>query len=241
MRYCYEQGSRIIDFEGGEPHLWRDKEAGADLNTLIDLARQMGFYSLTVTTNAQMPITATSDLIWISIDGLEANHDEQRGAGSFARAMAHIDACDHPNLNLNMAVTNRNYRDFEAVADLVKTHPKLKRMSFSFYVPYTSRDLLLTQEMRDEVIDKALELKKAGYPLMNSRPGLELLREPKNFLAKKQCWISNFISSDGTRTPSCPGEVAGVCEDCGFGMGPEMSLLFSLHPAMVKAGLTIRQ
>jgi hypothetical protein len=113
-------------------------------------------------------------------------------------------------------------------------------MSFSFYLPYESRDLLPTQAMRSAVIDKAIELKRAGYPLMNSLPGLKLLRDPKNFLHKKQCWISNFIQTDGTRIPTCPGEVAGICDDCGFGMGAEMSLLFSLHPAMVKAGLTVR-
>jgi hypothetical protein len=75
---------------------------------------------------------------------------------------------------------------------------------------------------------------------MNSLPGLKLMRDPQSFLPKKACWISNFISSDGTYVPSCPGEQAGLCEECGFGMGPEMSLLFRLHPAMVKAGLTVR-
>jgi hypothetical protein len=44
-------------------------------------------------------------------------------------------------------------------------------------------------------------------------------------LEEEACWISNFISSDGTYVPSCPGEQAGFCEECGFGMGPEMSLL----------------
>ncbi|MDR3037304.1 MAG: radical SAM protein [Coriobacteriales bacterium] len=240
LQYCYDLGSRIIDFEGGEPLLWRDDQAGADLNTLVDLARAMGFFSLTVTTNAQLPITANSDLVWISLDGLEQAHDEQRGSGSFARAFKNIDACEHPNLNVNMVVTNRNYRDFEPLATLVKEHPKLKRLSFSFYVPYESRGLLPTAAMRNEVIDQALRLKKAGYPLMNSTAGLKLLRDPQNFLHKRQCWISNFISSDGTRSPACPGERAGICDDCGFGMAPEMSLLFSFHPSMIKAGLTVR-
>jgi MoaA/NifB/PqqE/SkfB family radical SAM enzyme len=240
LQYCYDAGSRFIDFEGGEPHLWRDKEAGADINTLVDLAREIGFHSTTVTTNAQLLITAHSDLIWVSLDGLEEMHDDQRGTGSFARAMKHIDASKHPNLNVNMVITNRNYRDFESVARLVKDHSHLRRLSFSFYVPYDSRDLLVPPDMRNAVIDKAIELKKAGYPLMNSLAGLDLLRDPQSFIHKKQCWISNFIMVDGTRLPTCPGEAAGVCEDCGFGMGAEMTLLFSLHPEMVKAGLSVR-
>jgi MoaA/NifB/PqqE/SkfB family radical SAM enzyme len=240
LRYCYEAGSRIVDFEGGEPHLWRDEHAGADLNTLIALAREMGFFSLTVTTNAQLPITARSDLIWISLDGLEEEHDYQRGTGSFARALANIDACEHPNLNVNMVVTSHNHRDLEDVAQLVRDHPHLRRLSFSFYVPYERRELLCSPQVRNEAIDTALRLKREGYPLMNSTAGLRLLRDPRSFLHKKACWITNFITSEGVRIAGCPGELAGLCEECGFGMGAEMSLLFSLHPEMVRAGLSVR-
>ncbi|MDR3289035.1 MAG: radical SAM protein [Peptococcaceae bacterium] len=250
LQYSYDAGSRIVDFEGGEPHLWRDDSpeaqaatgnpAGADLNTLVAMAREIGYFSTTVTTNAQLPITAQSDLVWVSLDGLQEAHDDQRGSGSFERALSHIDACDHPNLNVNMTVTSRNFNDFEGVARLVKEHPKLRRFSFSFYVPYQARELMVTPETRSAVIDIALRLKQTGYPLMNSEAGLKLLRDPKNYIGKRQCWISNFINSDGTRLAACHGESAGICEDCGFGMGAEMTLLWSLHPAMVKAGLTVR-
>ncbi|MDR2493096.1 MAG: radical SAM protein [Coriobacteriales bacterium] len=250
LLYCHESGSRFIDFEGGEPLLWRDSSPEAraatadgqpaDINTLVRMAREIGFHSTTVTTNAQLPITVQSDLVWISIDGMRELHDDQRGAGSFERAMRNIDQCAHPNLNINMAVTSRNYQDFEAVAQLVKDHPKLRRFSFSFFVPYTSRDLLVPPAERSAVIDSALALKEAGYPLMNSLAGLRLLRDPQSFVNRRQCWVTNFIASDGSRSASCPGDAAGVCDDCGFGMGAEMTLLWSLHPSMVKAGLSVR-
>ena len=50
MRYSYELGSRFIDLEGGEPTLW--KEDGRTINDLIDAAMEIGFFSVTVTTNA---------------------------------------------------------------------------------------------------------------------------------------------------------------------------------------------
>jgi MoaA/NifB/PqqE/SkfB family radical SAM enzyme len=241
LRYSYEAGSRIVDFEGGEPHLWRDRARGADINTLIELAREIGFFSTTVTTNAQQPIFARPDLIWVSLDGLRDEHDYQRGAGAFDKAMANIEASDHPNININMCVTSHNWRDFVPVAELVREHPRLNRLSFSFYVPYEGRDLVVPPDVRSTVIDQALELKAAGYPLMNSRAGLRLMRDPKSFADRRACWISNFISSDGTRTPSCPGILTpGLCDECGFGMGPEMALLFGLHPEMVVAGLSVR-
>ncbi|MCL2756477.1 MAG: radical SAM protein [Coriobacteriia bacterium] len=238
LEYCYGLGSRIVDFEGGEPHLWTDGDK--DINSLIDLARAMGYYSITVTTNAQLPITAKSDLIWVSIDGLRENHDEQRAPGSFDRAFKHIAACDHPNLNVNMTITSKNYQDFEAVARLVTETPHLRRMSFSFYMPYEKRDLCVTPEIRNQTIDTALRLKKEGVDIMNSNAGLKLLRDPRSFAHKRQCWISNFIFSDGTRLDECPGAAVGLCEECGFGMGAEMTLLWKLHPAMLKAGLSVR-
>ena len=238
LQYCYDSGSRIVDFEGGEPHLW--KEGDANINTLIKCAQEMGFFTTTVTTNAQLPITAEADLIWVSIDGLEGEHDVQRGPGSFKRAMKNISESNHPNLNVNMAITNQNYKVVAAVVQLVKDNPKLKRFSASFYTPYESHDLCLTPEQRSEVVDSLIDLKKKGYPIMNSNAGLKLIRDPKNFADKRQCWISNFILSNGTRLDSCAGAAAGICDECGLSMGAEMSLLFSLHPEMVKAGLSVR-
>ena len=238
LEYCYELGSRIVDFEGGEPHLWSD--GGRDLNSLIELAREIGYYSVTVTTNAQLPITAQSDLIWVSIDGMRTNHDKQRAEGSFDKALANIAECDHPNVNVNMTITSKNYQDFARVAKMVKHNPRLRRMSFSFYMPYENRDLCVTSETRSQVIDTALRLKREGYDIMNSNAGLKLLRDPRSFVPKRQCWISNFILSDGTRHNECPGAAAKLCDECGFGMGAEMTLLWKLHPEMVKAGLSVR-
>ena len=238
LEYCYAEGSRIVDFEGGEPHLWSDGDK--DINSLIDLAKTIGFFQTTVTTNAMLPITAQSDMIWISIDGLEAKHDEQRAPGSFAKAMANIEACNHPNLNVNMTVTAKNYEDFEAVAALVKENPHLRRLSFSFYMPYEERDLCVSQAVRNAIIDQALDLKKRGFDLMNSSAGLNLLRDPRQYAQKRQCWISNFILCDGTKLAECPGALAGLCEECGFGMGAEMTLLWKLHPQMLRAGLSVR-
>ncbi|MCL1846839.1 MAG: radical SAM protein [Coriobacteriia bacterium] len=235
---CYQLGSRIVDFEGGEPLLWTDGDK--NLDSLIELARQMGYYSITVTTNAQLPITPKSDLIWISIDGMRELHDEQRAPGSFDRALANIAACDHPNLNVNMTVTAKNHADFEAVANLVKDNPRLRRFSFSFYMPYQNRDLCVSPEIRNRIIDTAQRLKKAGYPFMNSKAGMNLLRDPRQYAHKRSCWISNFIMSDGTTFDECPGATAGLCEECGFGMGAEMTLLMRLHPEMLRAGLSVR-
>ena len=69
LEYAYKLGSRFVDFEGGEPFLWQDGERG--FNDLVRLAKDIGFYSATVTTNAQMPFPGCeADSIWVSLDGL---------------------------------------------------------------------------------------------------------------------------------------------------------------------------
>lgn len=238
LQQCYRAGSRIVDFEGGEPLLWRDNEH--DINSLIKLADSLGFHTTTVTTNAQLPITAVPNLIWISLDGMEEAHDAMRGKGTWRRMMKNIEASDFKNLNVNMTVTTLNHQDVEEVVRFVAAHPKIKKISVSFYTPYEGRELLVSPDVRSAVIDKLLELKREGLPLMNSRAGLKLMRDPRKVSAGRQCWISNFVVSDGTWLDACPGETAGICDDCGFGMGAEMALLFKLHPEMLKAGLSVR-
>ncbi|MCL2437987.1 MAG: radical SAM protein [Coriobacteriia bacterium] len=249
LKYCYDKGSRIIDLQGGEPSMWTDSSdeakalndgETADINTLIRMAKQIGFFSTTVTTNAQMPIIAQSDLVWVSIDGAQEFHDGQRGEGAFERTMKNIRASDHPKLNANMCITNENWQDFEKVAQIVKDTPQLKKMAFSFYTPFEDTGLTPTPEQRSKVIDQAIALKKSGFPLMNSLPAIELMRDPQNYVNNSQCWISNFIMSDGTKLDTCRGEETDVCKECGFGMAAEMYLLWRLSPKMIKGALAAR-
>lgn len=249
LRYCYREGSRIVDFQGGEPSMWKDESSeakdlnkgkAADINTLIKKAKEMGFFSTTVTTNAQAPIIAQSDLIWVSIDGARDHHDRQRGVGAYDRLMRNVTASSHAKLNANMCVTRDNWQDFEKVAEIVRQTPQLKKMAFSFYTPFEEKDLTPTPEQREAVIDQALKLKKSGFPLMNSLPAIELMRNPKNYVNDSQCWISNFVMSDGTRLDRCRGEAAGICDQCGFGMAAEMHLLWKFSPKMIKGALSAR-
>jgi len=251
LQYCKDQGSRIIDFQGGEPSLWKDDSdealaytgngKPADINTLIRLAKEMGFFSTTVTTNAQAPIIAESSLIWVSIDGDKKYHDSQRGEGAFDRTMKNIRESTHPRLNANMCVTSENWQDFERVTEIVRDTPQLKKMAFSFYTPLDRNiDLVPSVHAKDAVIDIAARLKREGFPLMNSLPAIEMMRDPKNYAHKSQCWITNFIMSDGTRLPGCQGQGTDACDDCGFGMAAEMYLLWRMDPKMIKGALAAR-
>ena len=237
LAYAYKLGSRFVDFEGGEPTIWRDGEY--DLNSLIRLSKKIGFYSATITTNAQLPFRGSeADSIWVSLDGLGDFHDDIRGKGSFERLVDNIAASGHPALSVNMVINNRNYHSVSETVEFAKNNPFIQSISLNFHTPYSqTAGLFLDWDIRAEVIDEIIAMKKQGYPIMNSVSGLQLM---KGNQFKKECWVTNFILADSTRLSECPGKTADVCDRCGFSMAGEMRSVFNLKPDTVMAGMKLR-
>ena len=237
LEYSYKLGSRFIDFEGGEPTLWRDGEK--DLNSLIRLSKQIGFYSATITTNALLPFAGSeADSIWVSLDGLGNYHDDIRGEGVFDMALKHINEANHPRISINMVINSRNYPSVEETIELAKNNPNIQSVALNFHNPYPgTEDLFLDWETRGKVINLIIEKKKAGYPIMNSISGLKLMKHSK---FKKECWVTNFILADGRRLPECAGKAANICDMCGLSMSGEMRSIFSLKPDTIFAGMKLR-
>jgi len=236
--YSYRLGSRFVDFEGGEPTLWRDGEH--DLNSLIRLSKSIGFYSATITTNAYMPFAGCqADSIWVSLDGLGAFHDDIRGQGVFERLQKHIAEANHPDLSVNMVINRRNAPSVEETIRFAADNPHIRSISLNFHNPYPNDDdsLFIWGKQREQIIDLIINMKKQGFPIMNSISGLKLMKR-SDF--KKQCWITNFILSDGRRLPQCPGKDADVCNHCGLSMSGEMNSVFNLRPDTILAGLKLR-
>ena len=237
LKYCYQLGARFVDFEGGEPTLWHDGDK--TLNDLIDLAKKIGFFSTTVTTNAQKDFTGCkADSIWVSMDGFGKFHDEIRGEGSFDKLIANIEKAAHPNLSINMVVNTLNYSSVDDVIEFTKTNPKIEKVAINFHTPYEGTEYLtLDWSKRIEVIDKVIAYKRKGYPIMNSVSGLKCMKD-LNF--KKYCWITNFVHINGVKASDCGGTILGLCPQCGFCMAGEMNAVMSLKPDTIFAGLKLR-
>jgi MoaA/NifB/PqqE/SkfB family radical SAM enzyme len=237
LEYSYSLGSRFVDYEGGEPFLWH--EGDKNFNDLVDLAKEVGFYSATVTTNAQRPFAnCRADSIWVSLDGLGDYHDSIRGKGAFENLVKNIETCGHPRLSVNMVINNLNYRSVEETIKFAADNPKIKSISLNFHTPYAGTEkLFLDWPIRGEVIDKIIELKKKGLPIMNSASGLKLMTGADY---AKRCWVTNFIMPDGRRLSECQGRDAKVCDRCGFCMAGEMNSVFAFKPDTILAGLSLR-
>lgn len=237
LEYSYRQGSRFVDFEGGEPTLWRDGDRC--LNDLILLAKKIGFFSTTVTTNGQRPFDhLETDSIWVSLDGYKKYHDLIRGEGAFEKLHRNIASCHHPAVSVNMAINKMNYRSVPDVIRYATANPHIRSVSLNFHTPYPGTEhMSLDWETRVRVIDRIIRMKREGYAIMNSVSGLNCMKQ-HDF--KKSCWIANFILADGTRLSECPGRTAGICDRCGFSMAGEMNSLMKLRPDTVLAGLRLR-
>jgi MoaA/NifB/PqqE/SkfB family radical SAM enzyme len=238
LEYSYAMGSRFVDFEGGEPTLWRD-EQGRTLNDLYTLAKEIGFFSCTLTTNGQKSFAGTmADSVWVSVDGYGRAHDDIRGRGTFAKLNRNIKESGHPALSIAMAVNNRNYKSVGRLIRYAKENPAISQIAFNFHTPFPgTEELTMDWKLRNRVIDRIIAYKKEGYPIMNSVSGLKIMKE-RGF--PKDCWIANYILIDGTKLPNCPGSVLGVCDDCGFCMSGEMYSVLRMKPDTILAGLNLR-
>ena len=202
MRYSYDQGSRFIDLEGGEPTLWR--EGDRTINDLIDAALQIGFFSITVTTNAQQDFSwIHPHSIWVSMDGVGEYHDRIRGEGTFARLKENIRRSGQKHICVNMVVNTLNHESLDQAMEYVKKSPYIEQISINFHTPYPGTEYLsLPPEQKAAIIDRVLEYKRRGYPIMNSRSGLKRMK--KNALGQiqlgKECFVTNFIYTDGSRS-----------------------------------------
>ena len=238
LEYSYKRGSRFIDFEGGEPTLWRDSE-GRDLNDLYRLAKEVGFWSCTLTTNGQRPFGDTlADSVWVSVDGYGKYHDLIRGEGTFEKLDKNIRESGHLALSIAMAVNNRNYKSVGELIQYAKDNPAIQQIAFNFHTPFPgTEELMMDWELRNKVIDRIIAYKKKGYPVMNSVSGLRTMKK-RGF--PKDCWIANYILIDGTKLPNCPGSVLGACDDCGFSMAGEMYSVLRMKPDTILAGMRLR-
>jgi MoaA/NifB/PqqE/SkfB family radical SAM enzyme len=237
LQYSYQLGSRFVDFEGGEPFLWN--ENGKNINDLIRLAKQIGFFSTTVTTNAQLPFNqCDADSIWVSLDGMKTEHEQIRGAGTFDRLAENIAQNTHPKISVNMVVNSLNYKSVEDTIVWASQQPNIQSISLNFHTPYPqTEDLFLDWNLRRETIDKIIKMKKAGHAIMNSASGLKLMKDNR---FKKYCWITNFILPDGTRLDECQGKTQNICDSCGFCMAGETTSLFRFKADTLFAALKLR-
>ncbi len=230
-----DAGARLLIFEGGEPFLWRDGE-----RRLSDLVRaaKARFFTVGITTNGTLPLETEADIVWVSVDGLRETHNRNRGP-IFDRVLAHIRASQHSKLLVNITINRLNVEEMPALVRFLAEIEQIKGITIQFFYPYAeSEDLGITPAQRKAVLEQLIELKRQGYPLLNSEPALRALQENT---WRCRDWLVADADPDGAITYGCYIKNRGDvdCTRCGFAAHTELSLAFDANLAAINAGRKI--
>lgn len=233
METLYRLGTRMVVFEGGEPLLWRD--GPYRLHDLVLYARKR-FLRVAVTTNGTLPLDVPAHTLWVSVDGLKDTHNALR-SDSFERIQFNIRAAKHPRVFIHTTLNRRNWRDLESLAGWVQSMTNVQGMTVQFFYPYNQGEdeLTLSPEERRTTIEKLLELKKRGFPVLNSAGRLRAMMDNR-----WRCHddILMNVDPDGTITPGCYVKSRGEvnCDACGFTPVAEASGALDFIPGSILAG-----
>ncbi len=230
----YQRGNRLVVLEGGEPMLWRDGDY--TIHDVVAAARKR-FFSVGMTTNGTMPLEVNVDTLWVSIDGLEETHNHLRGAPIFSRVMDNIAKSQHPRLYAHITVNAVNTVE---IPDLIRfLDGKVRGITIQFYYPYNHQDaLFLDFDRREKLLSEIIQLKRHGFPILNSVAALHALK--RNTWRCDDRLIDN-ANPDGTINQGCylKNRADIDCERCGFSPHTEISLACRMNFQSIAAGQKI--
>jgi Fe-coproporphyrin III synthase len=236
MDEMYQQGVRLLIFEGGEPMLWHSE--GYKLEDLIVQAKKR-FYSVGVTTNGTVPLDCSADIVWVSIDGLKETHDYLR-SNSYDLVMENLRVAKHPNIYTNITFNKLNCKE---VTELVhEVSPLAKGITIQFFFPYSESDnsLLLTWDERKKVLEDLMTLKRLGFPIADSFSALKALIN-NNWRCNP--WMLANADPNGQLNHGCyllkRTDTSNPCKYCGFAAHTEASLAYNLDLEAIWVGRKI--
>ncbi len=231
LKEMRKKGARIAYFEGGEPTMWKDGDK--NLGDLIEAAKNIGYYNVGYTTNGTTGVIFTnSDVISISLDGPKEVHDSIRGPGVFDKLMDTVDKVDFDGKIYANAVLQKGNLDL--IKDIVNTvveHPKIAGIVFNFITP-PPYEIMPSHEERIKAIVEIRQLKKEGFPILNSEKGLELL-EYEDWDNRCPRTMSAFMLPGEIHINGCPMTGTESCKHCGYAAVREYYLIGRGDPSTI--------
>ena len=202
LRQIYNSGTCSVAFEGGEPLLRKD------LPEILAYSRSLPLHTSLIT-NGTLLESRIDEIapyinggVYVSLDGLEKTHDLIRGvSGCFRKAIQGISAASKKiPVAINTTIMAENVYEIE---DLVKLAKELNvKISLALAYEYcnTKASAAAGQEIR-KLADKLVEMKKNGYPLINSIGYFKVLAKEKKWTCKP--WLTVNVGPEGTLILPC--------------------------------------
>jgi radical SAM family uncharacterized protein len=202
LRQIYDSGVCAIAFEGGEPLLRKD------LAEILAFSRSLPLHTSLITNGTLLESRINeiapyiNGAVYVSLDGLEKTHDKIRGVGGcFRKAVRGIMACrERVPVTINTTIMAENIHEIE---DLVKLANELDTgISVALAHEYCNAKASAPaiREIK-ELAEKLIEMKKNGYPLINSISYFKVFAKEKNWTCKP--WASVNVSPEGNLVLPC--------------------------------------
>ena len=202
LKQIYDSGAFGIAFEGGEPLL------RTDLAEILAFSRSLPLHTSLITNGTLLESKIdeiaryVDGVVYVSLDGLEKTHDTIRGFnGCFRKAVRGIIASrEKVSVTVNTTIMAENIHEIE---DLVKLAKELDvRISVAVAHEYCNAEASapVCHDIRG-IAGKLVDMKKAGYPLVNSINYFKVMAKEKNWTCKP--WSMVNVGPEGKLVLPC--------------------------------------
>jgi MoaA/NifB/PqqE/SkfB family radical SAM enzyme len=202
LKRIYDSGAVGIAFEGGEPLLRND------LVEILAFSRSLPLHTSLIT-NGTLLESKTDQIapyingvVYVSLDGLEKTHDAIRGVGgSFRKSVRGITAAkEKVAVTINTTIMAENIDEIE---DLVGLAEELgTKISLAVAHEYCNVNASSAATGRtSKIAHRLIEMKREGYPIVNSVGYLKVMAKEKNWQCKP--WAMVNIDPNGNLVLPC--------------------------------------
>ena len=202
LRRIHDSGVCGIAFEGGEPLLRRD------LVEILAFSRSLPLHTSLITNGTFLKSRIDeiapyiNGVVYVSIDGLEKTHDMIRGvSGCYKKAIQGITAATQKvPVTINTTIMAENLHEIEDVVKLAKELGV--RISVSVAHEYYNAEASAPNaDETAEIAKKLIEMKKKGYPLVNSINYFKVVANERKWKCKP--WALINVGTDGKLVLPC--------------------------------------
>jgi len=202
LRQIYDSGACGIAFEGGEPLLRND------LVEILAFSRSLPLHTSLVTNGTLLESRIDeiapyiNGALYVSLDGLEKTHDTIRGvSGCFRKAVRGIMAArEKVSVTINTTIMAENIHEIEDLVKLAKELDTKISVAVAHKYCNTKAYAPAGHEIR-EAAGKLVEMKKKGYPLVNSISYFKVIAKEKKWTCKP--WAVVNVGPEGNLVLPC--------------------------------------
>ena len=202
LKQVYNSGACGIAFEGGEPLLRND------LVEILAFSRSLPLHTSLISNGTLLESRIDeiapyiNGVIYVSLDGLEKTHDEIRGvSGCFKKAIRGITAAAQKvTVTINTTIMGENLHEIEGIVKLAKELNV--KISVAIAHEYcTAQASTPTAKEIAAIAAKLADMKKKGYPLVNSISYFKVIAKEKKWKCKP--WAMINVGPDGKLVLPC--------------------------------------